>query len=343
MSDSEREQMKHTLSTYADLNPVEEGIPTYSEVAPVQIWFARFIESKKAAYVTVPLVTILFLGGGLSAAAHDALPGDTLYSVKVGFNEEVRGVLAFTDEAEAKWNAERAERRLEEAEVLAIRGELDAEKRTQLEEKFQEHAARVEEHSTALATRGHFEVAAERQSDLEARLTAHAEVLEVIHEGERDGVEVENFLGTVRAQVVSASHARVSFEAEEEDEHPSRAREALRNAQEVQIIARQSSALGLDVALTATGAVGASADTATSTPEDENASSTLESDVDNESDHESSQGEVQGVERGKNQGNNAEKEASEENMEQSDMHDAEINFNVDAEPRLGLTHGSVLY
>lgn len=332
LSDNEKKEMRDTLSAYVDSNPVQEGIATYPEMAPVQLWFAGFIKSKKAVYVTVPLVAILFLGGGITVAAHDALPGDTLYPVKIGFNEEVRGLLAFTDTEEAAWNAERAERRLEEAEALAIANKLDNETRVHLEEKFKEYTERSEKNTASLAVKGDIETAAERQSDLEGRLRAHTEVLEAIHGQEKDGAEVEVFLGSVRDRATAASHARASFEAQEQMSTSSRAREALRKVQEMQIIKRQSSALGLDVAVDVVpDDIEGEDDVATSSPDTENEAS---DEVDMEEN-----GAVKGVQKGKKD----EVKDTEEQSSDTDTDELESNTGVEAEPRLSMTQGNVLY
>ena len=58
------------------------------------------------------LILILVLGGGTAYAAEGALPGDTLYSIKVDLVEEAVAVVQVSDSAKAQWAAQRAERRL---------------------------------------------------------------------------------------------------------------------------------------------------------------------------------------------------------------------------------------
>ena len=83
---------------------------------------------------------LLILGtagvGGVSLAAEGALPGDLLYPVKVGVNEEVRAAVSFSAEAKTEWDARRLERRLEEAEKLAHKKEFNAEARARVEENL---------------------------------------------------------------------------------------------------------------------------------------------------------------------------------------------------------------
>ena len=82
--------------------------------------------------IILVIVAVLALGGGASFVAESSVPGDALYVVKTSVNEEVRGILAVGAEADAKWEAELAVRRLEEATKLEARGELTAEAATEL-------------------------------------------------------------------------------------------------------------------------------------------------------------------------------------------------------------------
>src|SRR3989344_1574020 len=75
-------------------------------------------------YAVIAIMVIL--GGGTTVAAENSLPGDTLYALKVSFNEEVRAAFTFGAESKADWEIQRAERRLEEAAELSKKGRLDA-------------------------------------------------------------------------------------------------------------------------------------------------------------------------------------------------------------------------
>ena len=90
--------------------------------------------------IILVIVAVLALGGGASFVAESSVPGDALYVVKTSVNEEVRGILAVGAEADAKWEAELAVRRLEEATKLEARGELTAEAAAALNAEFTTHA-----------------------------------------------------------------------------------------------------------------------------------------------------------------------------------------------------------
>lgn len=86
---------------------------------------------------------IIFLSGGTSIAANGALPGDTLYPIKVRVNEELRGVLTVSPQNKAQWAIERAERRIDEAAHLALKDALPASTRERLNAQAAVHTARA--------------------------------------------------------------------------------------------------------------------------------------------------------------------------------------------------------
>lgn len=91
------------------------------------------------------ILILLALGGGVSAIAETSLPGDVLYPIKVNVNEEVRAGLAFSNEADARFDIRRAERRLEEAHKLALKGEFNAEAKSKIEASFNSHIKEAED------------------------------------------------------------------------------------------------------------------------------------------------------------------------------------------------------
>lgn len=147
-----------------------------------------FIEAIKKSIIntfklkTMPLLAILIAlsltGGGVSAAAENALPGDILYPVKVKANEEIRALIALSKESKAEWEVRRTERRLEEAEKLAAQGEINAEARAQIEENFKIHAERVNARIAEFKEDSDEEGAADVSSRFETSLNAHAKILE---------------------------------------------------------------------------------------------------------------------------------------------------------------------
>lgn len=151
----------------------------------------RFALFGRAAGVAGLVTTMLASAAGVSYAAEGSLPGDVLYPVKVGVNEELRVAFAATAKDKANVEAERAERRLAEAEALAKKGTLNAETRIALEAKFKAHAekakARIEKSDAADDAGGVAEIAAH----LEGSLNAHGKIVAALAAEDHDDASDE--------------------------------------------------------------------------------------------------------------------------------------------------------
>ena len=89
------------------------------------------------------LVLFVFAGTGTVSAAQGALPGDLLYPVKVSVNEKVEVALAPTPAAKAEVQVRLAERRVDEARELSVRGRLDEKPAKILTDDFDKHSAQA--------------------------------------------------------------------------------------------------------------------------------------------------------------------------------------------------------
>lgn len=78
-----------------------------------------YIFIRKHAIVST-FVALLFLTGTTSALAEKTTPGDLLYPLKTGVNEQVLGLFATSPNAKALWQVSLAQRRLTEAEHIAL-------------------------------------------------------------------------------------------------------------------------------------------------------------------------------------------------------------------------------
>ena len=135
-------------------------------------WAARFLTP-----AMVSLVAVFIAGGGVSLASENSLPGDLLYPVKVYVNEEVRAAFSASAESKAGWEARRAERRLEEAERLAVQGKLDEPTEASVEAAFQKHAKRANENLVKVEAKAKFKAASDISSRLETSFKAHGKIL----------------------------------------------------------------------------------------------------------------------------------------------------------------------
>jgi hypothetical protein len=85
-------------------------------------------------------VLVVFAGGSTAFAAKGALPGEPLYGFKTAVLEPIQVALAPTPAAKAQVHAGLAQARIEEAEVLAEKGALDATTSTELADAFDAHS-----------------------------------------------------------------------------------------------------------------------------------------------------------------------------------------------------------
>lgn len=109
LSQEEKNQMKSVLISRMR----ESGLQKFSSD------MSWYIFIRKHAIVSA-FVAILFLTGSTSALAEKTAPGDLLYPLKTGVNEQVLGLFATSPNAKALWQVSLAERRLTEAEHIAL-------------------------------------------------------------------------------------------------------------------------------------------------------------------------------------------------------------------------------
>lgn len=221
LSEKEKARTRDLLLRYMRMNPVREGNDIRHTIQRASLAGQRSPIAKisiiqflyKPMVIPIIILVAIFAGGGVSLAANDALPGDVLYSVKTGVNENVRSVLAFSDEAKAEWKVEQVERRLQEAEKLASEGKLSENAGATLEAKFIEHTESMTSIASSLQATGKAEAAAEIYSSLEATLEAHAKIL-TASKSETGNEGAAQIIGIVEVQAQEAGVARVESETE---------------------------------------------------------------------------------------------------------------------------------
>ncbi len=141
LSKEEKDIIRERLNTHISKTRVMESSPVrLQEYSPRKLSpLSTFIFNWKTTMPALILIVAL-LTGGVTYAAKDTLPGDSLYPIKINVNEKVQSTLAFGGEAKAKVEAKHAVNRLEEAEALAFKGSLDGETEAELQARFLDHA-----------------------------------------------------------------------------------------------------------------------------------------------------------------------------------------------------------
>jgi len=171
--------MRDTLAAYAALHEIQTELPARAVSFPPLSHF--LFGNARFGMGVLAFVLILLLGSGSVAyAAEGSLPGSPLYPVKVSIIEPVQGALIPSAAGRASWHADLASRRLEEATTLAAANQLDPATQNYLQEKFNTEVDTSNTDADALAASGDRNAALDVRSDLEARITAHAEILAVI-------------------------------------------------------------------------------------------------------------------------------------------------------------------
>lgn len=158
------------------------------------------------------VLALMVSAGGVSYAAEAALPGDVLYPVKVSINEEVRAVAAVSNEDKAKWETERAERRLAEAEALASKGRLNAKGVAAVELSFAKHADKAKEHIADLEEDEGADAAAELDAGFEGALNAHQSILTRLSNAKVDGEQASRLAAKVDIETRAAVERREKSE-----------------------------------------------------------------------------------------------------------------------------------
>jgi hypothetical protein len=115
--------MRLSVSRFIDSTPVKSPF-----------WSFQFVRSYH--YVPAIAILLLFVTGGTGYFAQGSLPGDALYPMKINVNEKMETFLAVTPKAAAEVDAIQANRRLTEAETLAVQGKLTPEQNTEIKNSF---------------------------------------------------------------------------------------------------------------------------------------------------------------------------------------------------------------
>lgn len=213
LSRGEKATIRQSVLNFISQNPVRSE-PSPRLIYGSNIFFFNHFNLTKT--MAILLIISLMIGGGVGLAAEQALPGDSLYRVKIGLNEEVKGWLLVSEEARANWEVERIQRRLEEAEEMASRGSLNVETRAVIEANFQAQSEKVKARIAKFEGKENFNAAVGVSSNFEVALRVHERILAELLDEETDAVlKVE--IRPIKVRVSSeASEAKKSREENED-------------------------------------------------------------------------------------------------------------------------------
>ncbi len=142
-------------------------------------FFANIFYYSKPAYVFIAaFALVLVVAGVTSAQAENALPGDILYPIKVGVNEKIKMVLAFSSKQKTNLAMQFANLRLQEAEKLATEGKITKQNQIQIEDNFEAQAKSVTNEIKNLNKIKKNDDAQKFSNDFQANLRDHGKKLE---------------------------------------------------------------------------------------------------------------------------------------------------------------------
>ncbi|MEY2665019.1 MAG: hypothetical protein RLZZ480_124 [Candidatus Parcubacteria bacterium] len=143
---NEKQALRERVVSYMEYHPMPESVtkrvpsPVKMVSMPgynmVQIPFSILIKWSVAVSAFVLVV--------LPMLAERSMPGDSLYAVKVRFNEEVRSTLTLNSYEKVEWETERLNRRIAEARLLASEGKLTDEVEADIAAAVKEHTQIVQ-------------------------------------------------------------------------------------------------------------------------------------------------------------------------------------------------------
>ncbi len=211
---AKKEESKENILAYMKMHPVRKN-----EISRLKLQTRGNILffNQEHMYAKIATLLILLSGTGTAFAAENTIPGDALYGVKVNVNETVRGALALSPEAKSNWEAQIAERRLDEASKLAAQGKLTAELETKLETKFTEQTQKIKERIAKLQEAGKNESASELSTRLQSALQIHSEILDTLSSAtDTPRQEIKPLLKQLKEEVESMKEIKSKMNDEHE-------------------------------------------------------------------------------------------------------------------------------
>lgn len=194
LTDEERRDVRTTLAAYLTAHPrpthahvyhqsdesrvdVAAAIGTTPARAGVKLFFPAHLFGPRIIAGAFVGVVVLGTSIGISRAAEFALPGTLLYPVKIHINEPVRLLANQTPEARAQVQLLIVERRLEEAEQLAVLGKLENIASASLETRMQQATGNVYATIETFAANDDLTAASRISTRLSTTLRAHQEII----------------------------------------------------------------------------------------------------------------------------------------------------------------------
>ncbi len=223
--DEKSEVLNRALLVIEKIEAVSISQPVFSRrvKSPFVSAVISYIEYKKFVPAFV-IAALLFVSGGVSLAAEQALPGDSLFGLKK-VNEEVLGFAALSPEAKARVALEVSERRLQEAATLSAQGKLTDARKVIIQKEFKKQADQVKNQVASLISQNDIVAAQEITLDFESSLKAHEDLIAKVSvepvtiaaaiAAPSDAPQVSALLVTLKDEIATSTLSRVSLQNKE--------------------------------------------------------------------------------------------------------------------------------
>ena len=208
---AERRDLKERLVSYMEYHPMPKTSKQAqgSTVAPVSAEQPTWLRLPHIPYLRSLMgSTLAIVILAVPLMAERAMPGDILYSVKVGFNEEVRSSISRSPYQSIEWETERINRRLAEAQVLAREGRLTEEHEERVADAVRTHSESARASIQRLREEDEDE-AAMAEIALSALFDVHMAVL-AANEREEDADDVDDILAAAATTTATTTEERRS-------------------------------------------------------------------------------------------------------------------------------------
>ena len=166
---------------------------------------------------------MLVAASGTSIAAEKSLPGDILFPIKVGMNEQIARTLQVSSEDQANFSVSLVQKRMHEIAQLAASGKLSSENEAQVNTRLHKNI-RAAQNAIKNAREENTQAAVEASAALESTLRVWSKFLDRFTEDEGDRKGLSTALDNIRTRLAPESEASVQTTSDielEEREHAS--------------------------------------------------------------------------------------------------------------------------
>lgn len=180
-----------------------EYVPEVPQSIKSKFTWNIFVYASKQTVAASVVGAVLLASFGTAFAADDSLPGEALYNVKINITENVQSFVTVGNSAQANLAVTLAKKRLEEAESLSAKGQLNAETQTIIEDNFKKHTRTIKEKVIELKKENNDDAVEDVVTNLASGINAHETILTSIKEktSEETGSHIDSLLESVNDNV----------------------------------------------------------------------------------------------------------------------------------------------